>query len=264
LALPACRQATRAPPETQGIDQSDTAFQAQQSQVRSNDPETIRKRRDTANRIFNDLSALLAMAYENGHCESKRAWETVQKLEKVGKAKNEYLSVEEAKRFLAACAPDIRDLVRAGLATGCRYMELARMTPAAYDRAIKAVSVRQSKTGKTKHVFLTDDEARFFTRAAAGKERTDLLFRQADGSPWVKSAQQPRMRAALKAAGIKSHVRFHDLRHTFGSLLAQKGVSIQVVANQLGHSGTRVAEEHYAHMSPDYIASQVRGAKPKL
>ena len=43
-----------------------TTFQAQQGQVRSNDAETIRKRRDTANRIFNDLSALLTMAYKNG------------------------------------------------------------------------------------------------------------------------------------------------------------------------------------------------------
>jgi integrase len=229
-----------------------------------NDPETIRRRRDTANRIFNDLSALLTMAYENGHCESKRAWDTVSKFENVARAKNEYFSVEEARAFLAACEPDFRDLVRAGLATGCRYMELATMPRGAYDRAIKAVSVRQSKTGRTKHVFLTDDEARFFEQAAVGKQRTDLLFGQADGSPWAKGHQQSRMRAALKKAGIDRHVRFHDLRHTFATLLTQQGVSIQVVADQLGHSGTRIAQEHYSHHSPEYIAAQVRGAKPKL
>lgn len=229
-----------------------------------NDPETIRKRRDTANRIFNDLSALLTMAYENGHCESKRAWDTVSKFENVGRAKNEYLTVEEARAFIAACKLDFRDLVRGGLATGCRYMELATMTAAAYDRTIKAISVRQAKTGKVKHVFLTDDEAGFFARATADKQRNDLLFRQADGSPWLKSSQQSRMAAALKAAGIKRHVRFHDLRHTFATLLTQQGVSIQVVADQLGHSGTRVAQEHYSHHSPEYIAAQVRGAKPKL
>jgi integrase len=66
------------------------------------------------------------------------------------------------------------------------------------------------------------------------------LVRQADGSPWAKGNQQPRMRAALKKAGIKRHVRFHDLRHTFATLLTRQGVSIQVVADQLGHSGTRV------------------------
>jgi integrase len=229
-----------------------------------NDPETIRKRRDTANRIFNDLSALLTMAYENGRSESKRAWDTVSKFENVARSKNEYLTIKEARAFLAACEPDFRDLVRGGLATGCRYMELATVPAGAYDRAIKAVSVRQSKTGKVKHVFLTDDEARFFARAAVGKQRTDLLFRQADGSPWVKGNQQSRMHAALKAAGIKRHVRFHDLRHTFATLLTQQGVSIQIVADQLGHSGTRIAQEHYSHHSPEYIAAQVRGAKPKL
>lgn len=41
----------------------------------------------------------------------------------------------------------------------------------------------------------------------AGKPRDELMFRQTNGSPWVKSAQQPRMRAALKAAGIRRHVR---------------------------------------------------------
>jgi hypothetical protein len=34
-----------------------------------------------------------------------------------------------------------------------------------------------------------------------------------------------------------------------------------VVADQLGHAGTRVAQEHYSHHSPEYIAAQVRGAK---
>jgi integrase len=105
-----------------------------------NDPETIRKRRDTANRIFNDLSALLTMAYENGKVHSKAAWETVQKFEKVGRAKNEYLSIEEFKAFAATCPEDFADLVRGAVITGCRYMELGRMTVSAYDPTNKSPS----------------------------------------------------------------------------------------------------------------------------
>jgi hypothetical protein len=99
---------------------------------------------------------------------------------------------------------------------------------------------------------------------AAGKRSTDLLFTQQDGKPWVKSAQQPRMRAALKAAGIHRHVRFHDLRHTFAMWQVAAGTSIQMVANQLGHASTRVAEEHYAHYSPSHIASTIRQAQSAL
>jgi integrase len=228
-----------------------------------NDPETIRKRRDTANRIFNDLSALLTLAYDNGKVQSKAAWETVQKFEKVGRAKNEYLSIKEFKAFAATCPPDFADLVRGAVITGCRYMELGRMTVSAYDPTNKSVSTVQAKTGKVKHVYLTDEEAVFFEHMA-GKRSTDLLFRQQDGKPWVKSAQQPRMQAALKAAGINRHVRFHDLRHTFATWQVAAGTSIQMVANQLGHASTRIAEEHYAHYSPSHIASTVRANKPSI
>ena len=49
--------------------------------------------------------------------------------------------------------------------------------PAAYDRAIKAVSERQLKTGKIEHVFLTDAEVWFFALAGAAKPRDELMFR---------------------------------------------------------------------------------------
>jgi integrase len=58
------------------------------------------------------------------------------------------------------------------------------------------------------------------------------------------------MKTVLKAAGIKRHVRFHDLRHTFATLLALNGIAIQLIVNQLGHSGTRMAEKSYAHFPP--------------
>ncbi len=174
-----------------------------------NDPETKRKRRDTANRIFNDLSALLTLAYENQKVVSKAAWDTVAKFENVGIAKNEDLELEEAKRFIEVCPQDFRDLVQGALITGCRYMELGRMKASAYDASIKAVTVTQGKTRKVKHVFLTDDEAAFFEKLIEGKAANDLIFTQmiADGKtgelkpqPWKKSNQQPRMKAALKAA----------------------------------------------------------------
>lgn len=237
-----------------------------------NDPETIRKRRDTANRTFNDLSALCTLAYKNGKVHSKAAWETVQKFENVGRAKNEYLTLEEFKAFAATCPQDFADLVHGAVITGCRYMELGRMLVSAYDPTNKSISAVQAKTGKTKHVYLTDEEAIFIEGVAAGKRNKALLFTQlvidGDGKqiakPWVKSAQQPRMRAALKAAGINRHVRFHDLRHTFATWQVAAGTSIQMVANQLGHASTRIAEEHYAHYSPSHIASTIRANKPKL
>jgi hypothetical protein len=38
------------------------------------------------------------------------------------------------------------------------------------------------------------------------------------------------------------------------------GVPLAVIAAQLGHSGTRMVEKHYGHLSPSYLADTVRAA----
>jgi integrase len=227
-----------------------------------NDPETKRKRRDSANRVFRDLRALLNRAYDNQHVASKAPWETVKEFENVDVAKNEYLTLDEANRFIQVCPQDFHDLVRAALITGCRYGELCQLKVPAYDAEVGAISVIQRKTGKMKRIFLTLDEAAFFDTHIHGKKPDELMFRRSDGEAWGKSHQQPRMESVLKAAGINRHVRFHDLRHTFATLLVMNGTAMELVADQLGQSGTRIAAKHYAHFSPSFVASTVRENKP--
>ena len=37
-----------------------------------------------------------------------------------------------------------------------------------------------------------------------------------------------------------------------------RGVPTGVIAHQLGHTDTRMAEKHYAHLSPSYVADTIR------
>jgi integrase len=53
----------------------------------------------------------------------------------------------------------------------------------------------------------------------------------------------------LAKAGIRE-IRFHDLRHTFGSLLLQNGASIVYVKEQMGHSSIQVTVDIYGHLIP--------------
>ena len=43
-----------------------------------------------------------------------------------------------------------------------------------------------------------------------------------------------------------------------------RGVPLQVIADTLGHSDTRVTEKHYAAIAPNYVASTVRANLPSL
>jgi integrase len=55
-------------------------------------------------------------------------------------------------------------------------------------------------------------------------------------------------------AGL-SDVRIHDLRHTFASLLVNKGVSLYEVQTLLGHSSMQMTQR-YAHLAPDLLHSR--------
>ena len=53
----------------------------------------------------------------------------------------------------------------------------------------------------------------------------------------------------LEHAGLR-RIRFHDLRHTFGSLLIQGGSSVVYVKEQMGHHSIQVTVDTYGHLVP--------------
>ena len=100
--------------------------------------------------------------------------------------------------------------------------------------------------------------ARIFERDGVVRQATREAPVETARVAWGKSDQSRFMREACAAAKIMPAISFHDLRHTYASRLAMRGVPMGVIAAQLGHSDTRMAEKHYAHMSPSYVAETVR------
>jgi integrase len=104
--------------------------------------------------------------------------------------------------------------------TGCRYSELTALHGADFNPDAGTLLVRASKSGKSRHVVLTEEAQRFFGDAAAGRTGDALVFTRTDGRAWQPSDQQRPLRHACKAAKISPAVTFHILRHTHGSTLA--------------------------------------------
>ena len=72
------------------------------------------------------------------------------------------------------------------------------------------------------------------------------------------------MVAACKRAGIEPHIGFHQLRHTWASLSVMNGMPLNVVANNLGHTDTKMVEKHYGHLASGYLVDQVRQHAPRF
>ena len=143
-----------------------------------------RARRATANRTWTVLRAALNHAFQNGRIESDTAWRKVKPFRSVDAARLRYLTIEEAKRLINVCDPDFRPLVQAALQTGARYGELCDLTVADFNSDVGAVAIRQSKSGKPRHVVLTDEGHAFFERLTAGRGGAEPIFGE-----WKKSDQ---------------------------------------------------------------------------
>ena len=227
------------------------------------DPAAVRRRQSAANRTLTVLKAILNHAFSRHDAiTSDKAWGTVKAFKEVDAARERSLTPAEVKALLAATTGAFRDLVQAALLTGCRYSELAAFTVADFSAKRCAVHVGRSKSGKARDVALTAPAVALFGRVAKDRKPKERVFLRKDGEPWRASDQLRPMRAACKIAGIEPAVGFHILRHTHASELVMRGVSLQVVAKQIGHIGTRTTERHYTHLQPSFIAEQINAALP--
>jgi integrase len=228
------------------------------------DADAVRARRATANRTLTVLKAALNHAYHEGRVSTDEAWRKVKPFREADAPVVHFLSDDESRRIVNACDGAFRNIVKGALVTGCRYGELTRMRAADFNAEAGTITVRESKSGKPRHVVLTDEGRALFSELTAGHTGRDAIFLRDDGKVWGPSHQQRPLDAASARAKIEPAATFHILRHTYASSLAMRGVPMGVIAAQLGHSDTRMTERHYAHLSPSYVADTVRAALPAL
>ena len=75
-----------------------------------------------------------------------------------------------------------------------------------------------------------------------------FVFTEVDGSLLRQKGFMEEYHAFLKKYGI-SDIRFHDLRHTFATLLFEEGESAKVIQELLGHSTITITMDIYTHVS---------------
>ena len=139
--------------------------------------------------------------------------------------------------------------------TVSRYSEIIALRVQDFDAVAGTLLIAQSKSGRSRRVYLDEEGCEFFRSVAAPRRPYEPMFLR-DGRPWGKDSAQGLMDVATKAAGIPS-ATFHELRHTAASRWARLGLSLQEIAAQLGHADVRMTQR-YAHLCQQSLADKVR------
>ena len=78
-----------------------------------------------------------------------------------------------------------------------------------------------------------------------------LVFPSRVGTPMnAKNLTARSFKPLLKKAGLPD-IRFHDLRHTFATLMLQNGEHPKVVQEMLGHATIAITMDTYSHVLPN-------------
>jgi integrase len=87
---------------------------------------------------------------------------------------------------------------------------------------------------------------RLTTTKNTNRRRVDMSLKLAEG------VEEPPARGEGRESrgGEAARDSFHDLRHTFASLLIQNGERLTYVKEQMGHSSIQVTVDVYGHLAP--------------
>lgn len=233
-------------------------------EINLDDPEEARRRRASTNRVLTILKAGLNHAWREHRIGSDDAWRRVQPFKEADAARVHYVTVAEAKRLINAAQGSFRYLVQTALLTGCRFGELAALRVNDFNPDSGTLHIRTSKSGKGRHVVLTEEGIALMKELTAGRPGVAQLLARVGEEAWRKSQQSRPMAEACTVAKIIPAIGFHGLRHTYASLSIMNGAPLLVVARNLGHTDTRMVEKHYGHLSATYMAEAVRASAPRF
>ena len=163
-------------------------------------------------------------------------------------------------------------VIYTAVSTGLRQAELLGLRWRDIDLDFLSISVSQAlykrggicefKEPKTSHsrrrVAMTPKLALFLREYQAERESLywqlgqslnldSLVFANIEGKPLDPGVLSHDFARIVKRAGLE-HVRFHDLRHTFASLMLLRGAKPKVISEALGHASVAFTMDTYSHI----------------
>ncbi len=179
-------------------------------------------------------------------------------------ARERYLTATEAERLRkaveASLNPQLKHIVWLLLLTGARVSELLRAEWRHVDLERRAWLIPTSKTGKPRHVPLSQ----------AAIDIIEVLPRFDDCPYLVPNPETKLPFVTLKRAWHTARrearlgdLRIHDLRHSAASFMINAGIDLYAVGKVLGHADYK-STTRYSHLANDTLLAAVEAGAAKM
>jgi integrase len=205
----------------------------------------------TVNRNLACLKSIFNRAIDWGRFDGHNPVAKMKKCEEP-EGRTRYLQETEVVRLVECCEDRFKPYVIVAINTGLRQNEMLSLEWGDLDFSEDMIYALKTKNKKMREIPMNK------------AVRTALLsIKKQPDSPYVFCNKEKRSNVnircafarALKKAGIKEF-RWHDLRHTTGSLLCMSGIDINTVREILGHTTTKMTQR-YAHLSRPHLKKAV-------
>jgi site-specific recombinase XerD len=161
------------------------------------------------------------------------------------------LSLREVRSLLALVErPKARMCLQLIYACGLRLTEGTQLQVSDIDAQRMLVRVHQGKGGQDRLVPLAPRVLELLREYWRRQRPRPWIFPARDGSvPLPRTSLQKTFKAVVRQSGIPKDASIHTLRHSYATHLLERGVSLRVIQELLGHKNPRTTAR-YTHLTP--------------
>jgi integrase len=178
-----------------------------------------------------------------------------------------YLIDDEEARLLRAAEGylrgQLREIIVVALYTGMREMEILKLqrSHVSFERKTITIVKANSKNKVPRTIPVLSDmvmeilRSRLGRKAVGAESKNDYVF----ATKSEKRISATNFQRDFKKICVKAEIEDlvpHDLRHTFGTWLAQNGVDIYAIARYMGHKDL-VSTKRYLHHNAESLRANI-------
>ena len=161
-------------------------------------------------------------------------------------------------------SPDLKDLFALAFYSGLRLGEILNLKWEHINFQEKMLYVRNQKgftlKGKSDRVVPISSKLesilkRRYKDISNADER--YIFEKCIGIKYNSDFVSKKFKKSIRSVGLNSDIHFHTLRHSFASNLVQRGASLYVVKELMGHSDISTTQV-YSHLNTESLITAIR------